>query len=126
MVKVAEPTLLPLGTLKLSSVHPGAVHRLPFQPSPYESIISKTQVPGGTKCVAAYGAPPEIGLSRPSQASDHSTSFCHVPPSTVTTEAIKGDAGGAGGGNGDTGSPGGAGGGEELGVRSPQSSQSVP
>jgi hypothetical protein len=52
MVKVAEPTL-PLGMLKLSSVHPGAVHTLPFQPSPYVSIISKTQAPSGMACVAA-------------------------------------------------------------------------
>jgi hypothetical protein len=51
MVKVAEPTL-PLGMLKISSVHPGADHSAPFQPSPYESIISSVHSPFGIACVS--------------------------------------------------------------------------
>ena len=42
----------PDARVKLWSVHPTADHLAPFQPSPYESYISRVQVPGGTTCVA--------------------------------------------------------------------------
>ena len=56
------------------------------------------QVPGGTACVAEYGAPPEMGLA-PSHVSDQDTSPEYDPLLTVTAEVT----GGAGGGDGEEG-----------------------
>ena len=68
-------------------------HTFPFQPSPYESHMLSVHVPGGTACVAEYGAPPAMGVARPSQESDQEIPSCHEPPLQVTAEVAAASAG---------------------------------
>jgi len=96
--KVALPAEALVLRLKLWSVQSGADHSAPSHPSPYESYMLSVQVPGGTACVAEYGAPPVMGSARLSQASDHDTSVSQEPLLTVTSEVMNGwDGGGCGG-----------------------------
>jgi hypothetical protein len=61
------------------------------------------QVPGGSACVAEYGAPPEMGAASPAQPIDQDTSLAYEPLVTVTSEVTNGCNGGDGGAGGITG-----------------------
>ena len=67
---------------------PGAAHSAPFQPSPYESVISRMQVaPSATASgtVEVYGAPP-LSVVPSEQLRLQPTSHGQPPPEQVITE----------------------------------------
>ena len=107
----------PFGKEKLCP-KPSADHSAPFQPSPYESVMSRVHVaPSATASgtLDAYGAPPLSVLSS-EQVRLQPTSAGHEPPEQVIAEEIvdaaggDGGCGGRGGGDSDGGGDGGAGG----------------
>ena len=94
---------------------PGAAHSAPFQPSPYESVMSrvhvapsatangKLEVPYGdpTASPNSYGLPP-LSVVPSVQVRLQPTSLGHDPPKQVIAEEIVGGGGGGdGGGLGD-------------------------
>jgi hypothetical protein len=93
---------------------PGAEHSAPFQPSPYESVMSRVHVaPAATANgkLEAYGAPP-ISVVPSEQLRLQPTSLGYEPPEHVITEDTAGDGEGGGGeGGGGDGEGGGSDGG---------------
>ena len=94
---------------------PGAFHSAPFQPSPYESVMSRVHVApsvttNGKLEFTVYGAPP-MRVMPSEQARLQPTSSGCDPSEQVIAEEIAGAAGGDGG-EGGGGSEGGDGGGE--------------
>eukprot|EP00964_Phaeocystis_antarctica_P099762 scaffold65557_cov49-Phaeocystis_antarctica.AAC.2 len=104
---------------------PGAAHSFPFQPSPYESVMSRVHVaPSATANgkLEVYGAPP-LSVVSSEQLRLQPTSLCHDPPEQVIAEKMVEDGcegGEGGGGDGESGGGGGnseGGGGEGAGGR---------
>ena len=109
---------------------PGAAHSAPFQPSPYESVMSRVHVaPRATANgeLDVYGLPP-LSMVPSEQLRLQPTSLCHDPPEQVIAEDMVGgngglgapggwggDCGGSGEEDGDGGDSGGDGGGGEGG-----------
>merc|ERR1740124_1118426 len=87
---------------------PGAAHSAPFQPSPYESVISRVHVaPRGTANgaleVYAYGAPP-LSVVPSEQLRLQPTSSGHDPlEQVIAEEMVDGNGGGEGGEGGEGG-----------------------
>jgi hypothetical protein len=70
------------------------------------------QMPGGSACIAVYGAPPEMGAASPAHPIDQETSLAHAPLLAEISEATNGWSGGDAGGEGITGGNGRAAGGD--------------
>ena len=91
---------------------PGADHSAPFQPSPYESVMSRVHVAPSTTAngeLEVYGAPP-LSVVPSEQLRLHPTSLPHEPPEEVIAEEMtEGVEGGCGGGGEDGGAIGGGG-----------------
>jgi hypothetical protein len=91
---------------------PGAAHSAPFQPSPYESVMSRVHVAPSTTAngeLEVYGAPP-LSVVPSEQLRLHPTSLPHDPPEEVIAEEMtEGVEGGCGGGGEDGGAIGGGG-----------------
>ena len=69
---------------------PGAAHSAPFQPSPYESVMSRVHVaPSATANgeLDVYGLPP-LSVVPSEQVRLQPTSDCHDPPEQVIAEEI--------------------------------------
>ena len=91
---------------------PGAAHSAPFQPSPYESVMSRVHVaPSATANgeLEVYGAPP-LSVVPSEQVRLQPTSPGYDPPEQVIAEELVGSGGGGGGEFGEGGSAGGKGG----------------
>ena len=92
---------IPLAKEKLCP-KPGAAHSAPFQPSPYESVMSRVHVaPSATAdgTLEVYGAPP-LNVVSSEQLRFQPTSFGYEPSEQVIAEEIDGAAGGDGGDGG--------------------------
>ena len=96
---------------------PGADHSAPFQPSPYESVMSRVHVaPSATAngTLEVYGAPP-LSVVPSEQLRLQPTSLAHDPLEQAIVEDVDGGGGegDGGGGEGDGGGGEGDGGGGE-------------
>eukprot|EP00964_Phaeocystis_antarctica_P005845 scaffold3180_cov43-Phaeocystis_antarctica.AAC.2 len=93
---------LPLAREKLCS-KPGAAHTFPFQPSPYESVMSRvhdTPSASANGTLEVYGAPP-LSVVPSKQLRIQPTSLGYVPPEQVIAEEmLEGCGGGESGGVG--------------------------
>ena len=111
--KDSLPCLVPLAKEKVCP-KPGAAHSAPFQPSPYESVMSRVHVaPSATAngTLEVYGAPP-LSVVPSEQLRLQPTSPGYDPLEQVIVEDADVDSGeGEGEGGGDSGGSGSDGGG---------------
>jgi hypothetical protein len=119
--KDSLPCLVPLAKEKVCP-KPGADHSAPFQPSPYESVMSRVHVaPSATAngTLEVCGATP-LSVVPSEQLRPQPTSLAYDPPEQVIVENAdvgsgegEGDSGEGGGGGNDGGGGNGDGGGGE-------------